>query len=331
MAPTKAWETIPSADFASKLNWRSLGENRYAALRVRLLILQTNGSELRFGRVMHAVNVAPHDSIAFRSKRSRVISQTTTITEAIRFATASRVCEKLAAKVSAELGGKLAGFAGKLSTELLASTDYEITSTLESTLTGTASYAIQDTEEEEVTITLTGGAEPRVAELRRRYWPRRWDVYLHSYDYYELSHKSSWFLGDVVKTIKEVRSGALGWPLGSATFYEPQPGLDVCYNAIDELDDPEGIGLSALSADMPRSIAPEAELLEDLARLAFSVTKEDRARASLRGKKAAPKKAAKKAAAGKKKVSAKKKSASKAAAKKSARPARKSAARRGAF
>ena len=138
---------------------------------------------------------------------------------------------------------------------------------------------------------------------------------MHSYDYYELSHKSSWFLGDVVKTIKEVRSGALGWPLGSATFYEPQPGLDVCYNAIDELDDPEGIGLSALSADMPRSIAPEAELLEDLARLAFSVTKEDRARASLRGKKAAPKKAAKKAAAGKKKVSAKKKSASKAAAK----------------
>ena len=114
MAPTKAWETIPSADFASKLNWRSLGENRYAALRVRLLILQTNGSESRFGRVMHAVNVAPHDSIAFRSKRSRVISQTTTITEAIRFATASRVCEKLAAKVSAELGGKLAGFAGKL-------------------------------------------------------------------------------------------------------------------------------------------------------------------------------------------------------------------------
>ena len=46
MAPTKAWETIPSADFASKLNWRSLGENRYAALRVRLLILQTNGSEI---------------------------------------------------------------------------------------------------------------------------------------------------------------------------------------------------------------------------------------------------------------------------------------------
>jgi hypothetical protein len=334
MAQIRMWETLPGSDLASRANWKSLGGGRYAVLRARVLIVQTNGSESRFGPVVHAVNVAPNDSVTFRSKRSRVISQTTTITEGIRFATTSRVCEKLAAKVSAELGGKLAGFAGKLSTELLASSEYEITSTLETSLSTTASYTIQDTVEEEVVNTLTGSSESRVAELRRRYWPRRWDIYLHSYDYLELSYKKSWFWPDVRKTMKETSSGALAWPLGSIIFYEPQPGLDVCYNVTDELDNEDGILSESTSTPMPRSVVPESETLEDLAELAFPVTREEISRASRWPKRAAPKKAARAPDSQKKRVSAKKGAAKKAMPRKaspkkamSRNPRRKSAPR----
>lgn len=312
MAQIKMWEALPNSDLGSSANWKSLGDSRYAILRARVLIVQTNGSESRFGPIVHAVNVAPNDSVTFRSKRSRVISQTNTITEGIRFATTSRVCEKLASKVSAELGGKLAGFSGKLSTELLASSEYEITSTLENSLSTTASYAIQDTVEEEVVNTLTGSSEPRVAQLRRRYWPRRWDIYLHSYDYLELSYKKSWFWPDVRKTMKETSSGTLGWSLGSIIFYEPQPGLDVCYNVTDGLDNEDGILFEPTSTPMPRSAEPKSDTLEDLAKLAFPVTREERVRASRQPKKAAPKKAARAPARPKKRASAKKGAANKA-------------------
>jgi hypothetical protein len=83
----------------------------------------------------------------------------------------------------------------------------------------------------------------------------------------------------------------------SIIFYEPQSGFDVCYGPVaDELTNPDSIEILTLTEPMPRSIAPETEKLEDLAELAFPVTKEEKSKASGRVKKAAAKKAVGKAA-----------------------------------
>ena len=52
----------------------------------------------------------------------------------------------------------------------------------------------------------------RRAQLRRRYWPRHWSVYLHSYDFLELSYQRRWLWKDVRKTIKRVEGQRLGLP-----------------------------------------------------------------------------------------------------------------------
>ena len=322
MSTIKTWDSLPDADLSDRANWHALGNNRYAALRARLLIVQTNGSQSRFGPPIEAHNVAPHDTIELRTRREQVISRTNTISQAVRFAASSRVCDQLSAKVSAELSAKAPGYSGKLSSELLAKSEYELTTTAEETLNSVTSYAIQETQEDEHTIKLEGADVARVAELRRRYWPRRWDFYLHSYEYLELSYEKGWFWGRVRSTIKSTESGVLGWPLVSIVFYEPQADRDVCYGPVaDELANPDSVESRTLTDPMPGSVAPKEKKLEDFAKLAFPVTKQEKEASRAKAeRKAAAKKPAKRVAAKKavRKVAAKK-TVRKMAAKKTAR------------
>ena len=75
MSVTKVWEMLPNADFADRTNWQLLGNDRYAALRGRLLIVQSNGQKSRRGPVIEEYSVAPGDTIGLRRRRERVIKR----------------------------------------------------------------------------------------------------------------------------------------------------------------------------------------------------------------------------------------------------------------
>jgi len=285
MTVTKVWELLPDSDLSERANWRSLGGDRYSALRVRILIVQSNGSSSLLGPALESLTVAPHDTVELHQRSERVITRTNTISQAVKFAATSRVYEGLSSKVSAELSAKAPGYSGKLSTYLLTKSEYEITALTEETLGSVASYIIQETLEDEHVIKLEGSEVKRTAELRRRYWPRRWDIYLHSFDYLELSYQRPWFWSKTRRTIKSANSVVVGWPLGSITYYEPQASRDVSYGLVpDELVSPDIIEVRPLDALMPRSIAPQEQNLEDLAKFAFPATSQEsrasRARAS---------------------------------------------------
>ena len=82
-------------------------------------------------KLIRAYTVGPDDTIELRRKREQIITLMTTISEAIRSTTTSRVCDQLATKISAELGVKVPGFFGKLGSEILSKSEYEITKTTE--------------------------------------------------------------------------------------------------------------------------------------------------------------------------------------------------------
>ena len=236
----KDWELLPNSDLGDRTNWRSLGDNRFAALRARLLIIRENEKQSRFGPVIAAHNVGPDDEITLKRRREQIIGRTETISEAVRFATTVRICDQLTAKLTSELSAKVPGFTGKLQSELLTKNEYEVTEQVESSLNTTTSHLIQEIEATEHIIKLKGQSSQREAQLRRRFWPRRWDVYLHSFEYLELSYRTNWVWWQVRKTIKQLYSGVLGWPLVSLTFYEPQSDVDVCYGPVeDEIEVPE--------------------------------------------------------------------------------------------
>jgi hypothetical protein len=73
---TDWWQIVPSGDFAEKALWKFLGDDRWAALRLRLLYVCTDGKEARLGPVVEEHDVAEGDKITLRFERKRVVTQT---------------------------------------------------------------------------------------------------------------------------------------------------------------------------------------------------------------------------------------------------------------
>ena len=336
---SKTWDVLPASDLTIQSSWKKVGD-RYSAVRARLLVVRHELDEYRDGNVKesHPISV---DSISLETAHQTVTVFTDTITAGLRFAVSQRMLDQLSSKVTSELGVKVPGFSGKLGSELLAKSEYEFTTTTEESLSGTKSFQLTESEEKKHTITLNSG-EAREANLRLRYWPRRWDVYLHSYEAIEFEYKKRWFWRDVRKTMKIAEPQVLGWPLFSVNYYEPQTNLVVTYGpAVNELMEPDEVSVTPLLDSMPRANPPELADLASLAKLAFPVTKQERTESQVyaitrhreaggaaggigwgRGVKRAPaKKAAKKAV---------KKAVKKAPAKKAAKKALKKAVKKSA-
>jgi hypothetical protein len=291
MPTTKYWETIPAADYADRESWQELGDNRFSALRLRILVVQTSGDASRLGPKFEEQAIPPSAGYKLRLGRKRVHSRTDAFSEAIRTASTTRITEKLSAKISSELSTKVPGVATKLGSELLAETGSEISEEIEQTLTATSSHTVEDSEEVEHEITLQASPDARTAQMRLRYWPHRWDVYLHSYDYLELSYHRKWRVWKQIReTIRGSTSDVLGLPLTSLQFYQPQANVDFSIGPVsDQLDEPDAVEIVAPTTPMPRSSPQALADLEELAKLAFPVTKPEKSKAAKR--KEAPKRA----------------------------------------
>ena len=111
---TNRWEIVPAEDFSDKSQWTANGKNRWSALRVRLLIVSSNGKASRLGPVVIEHDVAPGDTIKLRVKRERIVTSTETISEALRSASKTRILESLSAQIGSELSAKAPGFSGKI-------------------------------------------------------------------------------------------------------------------------------------------------------------------------------------------------------------------------
>lgn len=316
MSISKSWEVLPATDFAMHTNWRKVGKNRFFALRARLLIVRSDGSPARDGSPTKSYPITP-DTLSLRTMRQIVLSRTDTITQAVKFSTTERVLDQLSTKISSELSAKSPGFSAKLGSSMMTKSEYEITRTTENSLSATTSFMFQQTQEEELLMGFTKSDVPRTAYLRRRYWPRRWDIYLHSYEALELEYKRNWLWRHVRETIKAAELQVVGWQLASILFYEPQDDHVVSYEdpILNQLETPELIEVLELTDPMPGGAVQQLESLVDLAKLAFPTTKEEKAKADQRKRYGGPvvKRAAKKAPA--RKAAAKKAPAKKAARK----------------
>src|SRR5260370_37043679 len=75
----------------------------------------------------------------------------------------------------------------------------------------------------------------------------------------------------------------LGGPLVTVAFFEPQPDVVVCYDAVaDELENPESFELQASTSRMPSTSGPKQDSLEMAARIAFPITLAEKRQAATR-------------------------------------------------
>jgi len=277
------WDLVPPVDFTEQTHWKSLGDNRWGALRLRFLYVASKNNDPRPGPVFEKHPVDKGQKITIRMSRQKVVTHTESATDAVRVAATERISEQLAAKVSSELAAKAPGFSGKLQSELSSTSEREFTTEVERTLTRESSHSLEDTQGREYEFELDGKDGAQEAKFRRLYWPKQWDVYLHSYDYLELSYRRTWPWKRIRRTMKRVDGQALGWPLLSITFFEPQADPVVLPEPVaNEIDNPEAYVVQPLTAAMPSSPGPKLQDLEAAARLAFPASRAEKAAAKAR-------------------------------------------------
>ena len=327
------WEVLPGTDLANIESWHKIAKDRYFASRVQLMIVKRELDGYRDGTVI-ASHPVSKDTIEIGVKRQLITSRTDTIQAALRFSTTERVLDQLSSKISAELSVKVPGYSGQLGSSIMSKEEYELTKTTETSLGSTSSFFIQDSTEQEHKITLNPGDIERTAKLRIRYLPRRWDVYLYSYEALELTYKRDipFVWNRLRNTMKTAELQVVGWPLVSILYWEPQTEQVVTYDPVpDPLEFPDTIKVEDPVDPMPDFAPAPIKSLEAFAKLAFPVSKEEKIEAKkYKRPPEAKKKAAKKAygriaAAKKRKKTAAKKgvrrksTARKSATKKSAR------------
>jgi hypothetical protein len=324
MAIKNTWLVVPGQEFDDASGWRGVAPATHGALRVLVLIRESRGDKPRLGTVHEQYTVGPNDKVEVEQAHERILSSEESITEGVKFSVLSKLCDTLTSKTSAQFGSSSAFMPAKIGQELQASATQELTTGIERTVGTTASFRIEVTDRTRHTITLNGGSETRVASLRRRYWPRYWDIYIHSWEYLEIVYKRNWTLYKIRQEAQRVLPQVLGWPVCRLTFFEPQQNMDIAYGDVpDELTNPETVIVSPLLEPIPTVKPPQLPDLQRGAALAFPGTRAERATAAQRMKPARP--AAKKPVA--KRPSAKK-ALAKAATKRPAakRPAAKRSA-----
>lgn len=327
------WDLSPTADFNNQISWTQLDKHRYAATRVRILMVQAETAYDFHGPELDTATISSASTTRkFTYKRERIVSSSSAITDTIRKAVTDRVLNQITSKMSTGIKATLPVGKMQLGSELIADEAREVTRTSEETLSQISSYSVQATEGESVEINVGLREGRTIAELRRRYKRVTWDFYVHSCDYLELEYDSGWFWQKIKRSIRTSRSTPIGSPLARVVFYVPQMYPDVVWRGDDVkiVDSPDLIEVVALTEPMPNpSPVPGLEALNSYVPFAFPADrKEKKAAAAKKGVRKAMKKAPAKKAAAKKAVA--RRAAKKLVAKKAARKAfAKKAARKG--
>lgn len=315
-----AWIAVPeSHQLTEKSRWADLGNNKFAALRHLILVVEQN-TVVKNGPLSDQVEWPVNSEYIHQHRKKNIIKYTAGINESISAAVTRKLSTEVIAKVNAGLNtGKI--LSATLASELQTKVNSELTESLNQGLTFTKTFETQ--EETEITETLkftvpkaTDNHATRKVNIYNKVKETRWDIYLHSSEYLQLEYQKRWYWKDVRNTI-QADSAFLKQPLFSIVFYEPVPSPSYCFDDYQpEVAAVSEITTQALNTACPSRTAPALESLENLARLAFPVSKKERKNAVKRASpagldnthsayKTLPRKKAAKKAAPKKKVAKK--------------------------
>jgi hypothetical protein len=316
--------------------WRKSKNDMYAAVQSLIVAVRRRDKGPLRGPPVWVKNFPAGSEFSIQDKKALVTKRIGELQVSIQETATTKFAGEILTKVIAEVG-----FTGALPTaktlgELQAKAGVELSESVQTRLAHKRSFELDTSRE--ITSSTTyrpSGGRPKGKPGRLLFylelWPWRWDFYVYRVQYLQLQYKSSWLWRDVRETISETHID-LREPLFRLRFYEPQED----YSFTDEdyipdvaLEDVHAIKVEALHDPMPDVPRPIGPTLQDLARIAFPVTKAEKETA--RTRRVTPKKAvARKPAKPKRKAKAKSKGKAKAKAKTraKAKPKRRATAKR---
>jgi hypothetical protein len=276
------WMRVPSdLMLTDQNNWKSLGGNEYSAVRAHLLLVRRRAPSTKKGPTLRHLELPGGVKYSLEHKKLTVIKQTQTIEETIQSTVASKLTSEFGKKVTGQAGFDKGLPTAVLNDETSIKFGSELTDSLQKTLATTKAYEVQYSEEITRSITLEAHnskkpLKPLDLFFYTDLWPWSWDVYLHRIEYLKLAYQKRWYWSDVRNTLEPLTSDVKS-PLFRASYYEPQDECSIAEGTYKpEVEEDEGLRIEVLNGSYPKFDPLTSPTLEELAKLAFPVTKEEK-------------------------------------------------------
>jgi hypothetical protein len=282
---------IPSDDALSERSgWASLGDGTYSAIRFHVLVIKQRERSIVKGPAIEVLNLPGGSEYKYERKNARIVKNTLSIQESIQETVTTKLAQEVTKKIASEIGATGVLPSAKLSSEVQLKSGVELTDAVQSGLTRTRSYEIQNSEEitRSVSYKSDGSSRPSLSlHFYLGLWPWRWDFYLLKVEYLRLRYAKHMFWFDVRKTISQATAEPKV-PLFRASFYEPQADFSISEGShFSEIaDDGDEITVGPFTDPAGKAGCPAGAPLEELARHAFPVTRAEKRKRLTAAKKA---------------------------------------------
>jgi hypothetical protein len=334
----------PDESLQTKAGWQDLGQKTFAAVRAHIVVIKRREKGALKGSPVKTLDLPGGTEYALQHKTARIVRHAGEIQRSIQETVTSKVAIEVAHKIASEVGATGGVPAAKLSSEVNAKAGAELTEAVQATLATKRSFEVEDAEEITRSISYKPSTEgkkrePVTLQFYLRLWPWKWEFYLYRVEYLRLRYQRNWIWRDVRKTIYTTSADPRRL-LFCIRLYEPQDEYSFTEGSYEpDIADEDEVTIESCTGGFPRINGPTGPTLEELARMAFPVTREEKRRAAAKrapsgkavkrsaAKKTAAKKASAKKAAGSARKAIHKKAAKKAATKKTRRKQAKRKAR----
>lgn len=283
--------TPPDAALSDIRAWASMGGDRYAVVRHHLLVVPKTGKTVN-GPIHSQVDWPIDAKYQTRDKITRVTTYTYNLQESITSNVASKVSQELLSKINSGISLELEKLGASLGSELQTRIGTELVESLQVSLSTTSTYSVEVSTEKEQSLEFQVPAYDGSSAVRPviTYFKLRqlfWDVYLYRTDYLQLRYKKSWIWPDVRKTIVH-ESIPIQQPLFRIEFFEPYPSFSFALGRYQpDVEQGDAVSSVPLTTPCPPAAIPETRTLEQLAKLAFPVSRTEKVSAENQKKKLA--------------------------------------------
>ncbi|HEY0170954.1 MAG TPA: hypothetical protein VGB98_08020 [Pyrinomonadaceae bacterium] len=283
----RIWVRVPDDSVLSRIDgWNNLGDNLYSALRWHFLIIGQRDGHTKSGPSFFEYEVPARATYTYTNKKVSTVKRTASIQESLKASVSSKLSEEISSKLSSEISGGTS-LSAKLQSEVQAKSVSEVVESLGRDLSQTNSYEVQNAEEVTDNISLAPGDGTSGGKSLKLYfflglWPWRWDVYLHSVEYLRLEYRRRFLVWGQVRNTIVKATHEPKQPVCQIVHYVPQdkPSIREQSYTPEVSDITISINPPAASAGTNVRLPSDISSLEDLARVAFPVSDEERAHAT---------------------------------------------------
>lgn len=271
-------QTPPDAVLSEMRGWAQIDKDKYATIRHYLLVVQKTGGKAVNGPIHEQMEWPIDTEYEWQNKITKVTKYTYGIQESITSTVTTKLSHEVLTKIGLNAGLSVAALQAKLSSELQTKIGTELIKSLQDGLSVTRTYEVSTSEEkvDTIKIKVAAAASTKAIFVYFKLKPCFWDVYLYRTDYLQLEYRPRWYWNDVRKTITSIEDFRKQ-PLFRVAYYEPEEKVSFKFDSYEPtVTDDDLVKSLPLTSAFPSGKFDPAMTLEELARIAFPISKRER-------------------------------------------------------